>query len=158
MSSIRGNGHLSRRGIECNDIRNIITRRRIQILVHSCLYYDMDEPIIQDHVFDQWSQELVILQNKYPDIAKHCDYAKAFSDFDGSTGFDLPHHNLEIVNKARYILSLHRNSLKKVVVKKHCKKKKHVIYCKCSNNKNNNKKRKKEIKNGKSKISRRIRH
>lgn len=129
---IRGNGHISKHGFECSEIRSLITRRRLQILVHSCLYYGMDTSLIPDHMFDKWSQELVQLQNDYPEIAEKCDYAKAFKDFDGSTGFDLPHHNLEIVNKARQLKQLSEQP-KKVNSKKGCKKKKHVIYLKRSN-------------------------
>ena len=39
----------------------LINRRERQILVHSCLYYQFNENLIQDHVYDAWSKELVEL-------------------------------------------------------------------------------------------------
>ena len=73
-----------------NTIEDLILRRRLQILVHSYLYYEMNTNIISDKQFDKWALELVKLQRDYPDIAKKVQYAEDFSDFDGSTGFDLP--------------------------------------------------------------------
>ncbi|AYN57762.1 DNA ligase [Arthrobacter phage DrManhattan] len=69
----------------------LIERRRRQILVHSILYYKLDRPLIADHVYDKWAQELIRLQTDYPDIAAHVGYHdEAFQSFTSSTGFDLP--------------------------------------------------------------------
>ena len=61
------------------------------ILIHSILYYEMNESIVSDKEFDDHAKQLVEMQNNYPDSAKASQYWNAFHDFDGTTGFDLPH-------------------------------------------------------------------
>lgn len=87
-----------------DDIASLISRRRRQLLVHSIIYYQMNDNIISDYTWSQWAKELVELQEKYPDIAKLCVYSEAFEDFDGSTGFNLPLDDPWGVNKARQLL------------------------------------------------------
>lgn len=72
------------------DIRAKINQRRRQILVHSIIYYVMNDSIVSDEDWSRWALELEDLQNKYPEIAKDCVYSDAFSDFDRSTGCNLP--------------------------------------------------------------------
>lgn len=103
---IKGTGSHSLLDVEWDEIRSLILRRRLQILVHSNLYYHKDKPIIQDHVFDSWSQELVKLQKKYPQIAERVDYHYYFEKFDGSTGMDLPYLMPEIDSKAQQIAKM----------------------------------------------------
>ena len=43
-----------------------IKRRRLQVLVHSCMYYELDQSIVDDQVFDGWCKELVELQKDKP--------------------------------------------------------------------------------------------
>jgi hypothetical protein len=74
-----------------NQIEELIHRRRRQILLHSNLYYSMNQNIISDHTYDLWCKELAELQRDYPEESKNVSfYFKEFSDFDGSTGCDLP--------------------------------------------------------------------
>ena len=63
-----------------------IQQRRLQILVHSYLYYKLDKPVISDAQWDRWAKELVRLQANYPTIAEQVIYANEFIDWDGSTG------------------------------------------------------------------------
>lgn len=91
-----------------NDVRELITRRRNQLLVHSALYYRMNENIISDHTFDMWSKELAELQKKYPEITEQCVYHDGFKDFDGSSGYNLPYHLPQILNAAARLLKVHR--------------------------------------------------
>lgn len=105
---IRGTYNLTQVGVETDEVRSLILRRRLQILVHSCIYYELDGNLISDRTWGTWAQELVKLQKKYPGIAKRVDYAQEFQDFDGSTGFNLPTRNPEIMNKARYLLKIHK--------------------------------------------------
>lgn len=63
-----------------------IQQRRLQILVHSYLYYKMDKPVISDAQWDKWARELVEYQKQHPDIAEQVIYDDEFSDWDGSTG------------------------------------------------------------------------
>ncbi len=103
---IRGTHNLTQVGVETDEIRSLILRRRLQILVHSCIYYELDSNLVSDRTWSTWAQELVKLQKKYPGIAKRVDYAQEFQDFDGSTGFNLPTRNPEIMNKALYLLKI----------------------------------------------------
>lgn len=66
-----------------------IQQRRLQILIHSNLYYAHDKNIISDSQWDKFAMELVELQKKYPDISRKVRYADEFKDFDGSSGADL---------------------------------------------------------------------
>ncbi len=70
-------------------VKELITRRRRQVLVHSHIYYRLNDSIISDSLFDKWAKELAELQETHPEISKTCKYAKEFEDFDGSTGFHL---------------------------------------------------------------------
>jgi hypothetical protein len=89
------------------DLKDVINRRRRQILVHSFLYYQMNTNIISDHAFDQWSKELADLQQQYPETARECIFAKEFESFDGSSGYNLPYHYPEIQSTARKLLKIH---------------------------------------------------
>lgn len=70
-------------------IAELIKRRRRQILVHSCLYYELNQSIISDAQWSEWALELENLQKKYPDIAAKVEFSKEFKDFDHSTGANL---------------------------------------------------------------------
>lgn len=70
-----------------------IQQRRYQMLVHSYIYYEMNENIISDSQWSQWAMELVELQHKYPDIAEQVPYADDFADWDGSSGAFLTYTN-----------------------------------------------------------------
>lgn len=85
-------------------VKELIQRRRLQVLVHSCIYYILDDSIIDDSTWSRWAAELVELQQKYPEIAETVCWHEAFSGFDGSTGFDLPLEDEWVLNKARYLL------------------------------------------------------
>ena len=63
------------------DIVNLIKRRRFQILVHSYIYYRLNDNIISNATFDQWANELIELQQKYPEISKNTELYDVFSDF-----------------------------------------------------------------------------
>lgn len=84
-----------------------IKQRRLQILVHSCIYYNFDTTIVPDYKYDKWARELVDLQKRYPRESKEVkEYYKYFKDYDGSTGFDLPINSGAIIYKAEYLLRL----------------------------------------------------
>lgn len=89
-----------------------IQQRRYQILVHSYIYYQLNDSIVSDDVFDRWAKELFELQEKYPDEAKKARFHNEFVDFDGSTGFDLPYSHPDIQaigNRLMYIKKNKRN-------------------------------------------------
>jgi NAD-dependent DNA ligase len=93
-------------------MESLINRRRRQVLIHSAIYYRWNKSIIDDHTFDKWAKELADLQTAYPEIASKCVYAKEFEDFDGSSGFDLPHHYPEVQSTALKLLRYHKERLK----------------------------------------------
>lgn len=96
-------------GADVEVIRELIHRRRRQIIVHSVLYYRLDETLISDSQFDSWSIELVKLQRDYPELAMTVGYeAEAFSGFTGSTGFDLPIDDPRVIATARRLLARHK--------------------------------------------------
>ena len=88
------------------EIAALIHRRRQQILVHSVLYYRMNENLIDDTTWSRWALQLEDLQNKYPKISEKVPLNEEFRNFDHSTGSDLPLDNPWAVNKARYLLYL----------------------------------------------------
>ena len=57
------------------------------ILVQSYIYYQLDDNIVSDRMYDMNARQLIKLQKKYPNIKT--EYSKIFSDFESGTGFDL---------------------------------------------------------------------
>ena len=47
-------------------IVSLIERRRRQLLVHSYIYYELNDSIISDDTWSKWAVELEELQRKYP--------------------------------------------------------------------------------------------
>ena len=87
-------------------IASKIQQRRLQMLIHSKLYYDMNTNLIPDRQFDIWGMELVKLQREHPNIAKRICYAEAFKDWDASTGAFLPLQDEWVCRKANQILAI----------------------------------------------------
>lgn len=94
------------------EIAELIQQRRLQILVHSCIYYEFNSNIISDKQFDEWAKELVQLQKDYPEIASKVRYAKEFEGFEGNTGFDLPLKDDWVVSKALQFVPYHKRIIK----------------------------------------------
>ena len=63
-----------------------IQQRRYQMLVHSYIYYEMNESIISDSQWSKWATELAELQSNYPIIANTVVYSADFANWDGSSG------------------------------------------------------------------------
>jgi hypothetical protein len=80
-----------------------IQQRRYQMLVHSYIYYNMNENIVSDSKWSAWAVELAEMQHKYPDISKEVPYAKDFEGWDGSSGAFL-----EYEDKPNIILTANR--------------------------------------------------
>lgn len=99
------------------EIAEKIQQRRLQILVHSCIYYELNQSNIPDTTWDKWAKELVQLQKDYPNIAKEVVYADAFDGFDGSTGFDLPLKDEWVMNKAKQLCRYSTRKVKPKTVK-----------------------------------------
>lgn len=81
-------------------LKEKIKQRRAQMLIHSCLYYDMDTNIVSDDQWQHWADELEKLQKENPGLIEIGFYDKYFRDWDGATGSHLPHRDKWVYNKA----------------------------------------------------------
>ena len=99
------------------NIKSKIKQRRLQMLVHSYIYYKLDKNIVDDATWSRWAKELQQLQDKYPDESKEVEWAEAFEGWDGSSGAFLPLDDEWVRQKAMKILEIH-DRIKKKPVKK----------------------------------------
>lgn len=83
------------------------------MLVHSFLYYQLNENIISDTTFDAWARELANLMRDYPEDAKQSHHYRAFKDYTGDTGYDLPFGDPLVQSRAQQLLKYHKERLKK---------------------------------------------
>jgi len=72
------------------------------MIVHSYIYYELNDCIISDHDYDMKAKQLVKYKNDYPETWRHSEYYKQFGDdYNGSTGFtfyeDLNDHQQKII-------------------------------------------------------------
>ena len=56
------------------------------MLVHSYIYYELDDSIISDAQWSKWAVELAELQKKYPEESAEVEDYEQFKDWDGSSG------------------------------------------------------------------------
>ena len=89
---------------EC--IKALILRRRLQVWVHSMIYYNLNANIVSDAVWSRWAEDLECLQTMYPELASEVEYAEVFEEFDHATGANLPTDNERINSKAAYLLKI----------------------------------------------------
>ncbi|RPK19969.1 DNA ligase LigA-related protein [Paenibacillus xylanexedens] len=89
-----------------NEVRELIKRRRNQVLIHSIIYYRYGTSVIDDKKFDEWAYQLAALQLQYPEISEQCPYAQEFKGFDGTTGYHLPMYDSGLLSKALYIIQI----------------------------------------------------
>ena len=60
------------------------------IIVHSIIYYELNDSVISDKKFDSTARQLVKMQKRMErQKLKKTMYYYCMHDFDGSTGFDL---------------------------------------------------------------------
>lgn len=94
-------------------IKALIKRRRLQIWVHSMIYYNLNANLVSDYTWSQWGEELECLQKMFPKLSKETPYYKEFKDFDHSTGQNLPKDNEVINSKAEYLLKIAYNKYRR---------------------------------------------
>jgi hypothetical protein len=85
------------------DTFELIIRRRRQMLVHSYIYYYLDDNVVTDHRWMSWAQELDRLQREHGKVFAFYDWA--FRDWDGSSGFQLPSTDPDIHRVAERLLA-----------------------------------------------------
>lgn len=83
------------------------------IILHSIIYYELNESVISDRQFDKKARALVKLMNRYPEETENSEYYRAIYDFDGSTGFLLYHRLKKSQRKylrhiAKHIIHLYK--------------------------------------------------
>lgn len=87
-----------------------------QILVHSMIYYNLNDSVISDKKFDKLCRLLVRKMEQYgPKKMAKTEYGYVFHDFDGSTGFDLTDRlssedREKIERIARFVIRLYKAS------------------------------------------------
>jgi len=84
-----------------------IRQRRAQMLIHSCIYYHLDDSIVSDHTWQRWADELCDLQCEHKEGIGY--YDEDFEGWDGSSGFNLPLRHPAILGRAQQILEHHNN-------------------------------------------------
>lgn len=91
--------------IDVDAIKSKIRQRRSQMLIHSCIYYQMDQNLISDDKWQEWANELAELQTKYPECCKINFFDIDFSDWTGDSGFNLPLRNPWVWGKSLQLLN-----------------------------------------------------
>lgn len=84
----------------------LIAQRRTQMVVHSYLYYVLDQPIVSDDTWQRWADELAQLQRAHPGPVNDMDHD--FADWTGDTGMHLPRGGT-VHLQALHLLKLHEN-------------------------------------------------
>lgn len=70
-------------------IADKISYKQRQILIHSFIYYNLDNNRISDQDYDKLSYSLVDMMKKHPDGFRQSEYKDVFEFFDASSGFGL---------------------------------------------------------------------
>ena len=86
---------------DTNETVELIKRRRLQLIVHSAIYYEFNDNIISDHQYDDWTEELVKLHKENPNYSDRFD--QYFKDWNGETGFHFPKDE-EIMTRAGRVM------------------------------------------------------
>lgn len=86
-----------------SEVGSLIKRRRLQMLIHSCIYYELDTEVISDNKWQEWANELAGLLKENPD--EYNDrFDEFFIDWDGTTGYNLPHRHPWVLGKAQALV------------------------------------------------------
>lgn len=87
-------------------IREFIHRRRRQMIVHSVIYYRLNDNIVDDHTWQEWANQLAAVQKMHPTLKCIGFHDELFDDWDGSTGNHLD--LVEYYSHAQSVLGYHR--------------------------------------------------
>lgn len=80
-----------------------IRRRRLQIMVTSYMYSELDETYISDEEWDRRAKELAELQKEYPQESKVTVYYEKFKDWEGDTAAGLTYDDW-VISTAHHLL------------------------------------------------------
>jgi len=84
-------------------VKEYILRLRRNMLVHSHLYYRLDNQLVPDDLWQRWADELAEVQKDYGTDWDY--YDEFFADWDGSTGYHLPSDKW-VVYKAAFLMNI----------------------------------------------------
>lgn len=87
---------------------SLVMRKRRNFLLHSFLYYVLDESVIEDTKFDSICKDLCELQRKLPKLCSMLPYhelCKQLDDSGSGSYIKKEEYPLEIVNRAFQVLS-----------------------------------------------------
>lgn len=76
------------------------------IMVNSIIYYELNNNIVTDRMYDDNSKVLAVLIKEHPQYSKQCYYWYVIHDFDGNTGFDLKDRLTEFDKTHLYNIAL----------------------------------------------------
>lgn len=88
------------------EIKELIKRRRLQMLVSSYLYEKQNFNVYSDYTWDMMAKELAQLQNEHPDLASQVEYADMFNGWTGDSGAFLgsDYDTVKRANRVRYLI------------------------------------------------------
>ena len=86
--SMRSDQKIEENPILKEEVRSLIARRRRQMLVHSHIYYKLDDNVIDDHLWQKWANELRDLQSQYGEVWEE-SLDNQFKGWTGDTGAHL---------------------------------------------------------------------
>ena len=85
-------------------VQSKIRQRRSQMLVHSRIYYVLDENIVSDDTWQKWANELRDLQEQYPQYCKIGFFDREFATWNGDSGAFLPLNDPYVVTKTQQVI------------------------------------------------------
>ncbi|NDG33082.1 hypothetical protein EB118_23825 [bacterium] len=97
------------------DLKERIKRLRSIMLINSCIYYEMNDNMISDDLWQELANELADLQDKHPEQCKIDWFDQYFEGWDGTSGYDLPLRHPWVYSKAAQILRFHKEDMKNAV-------------------------------------------
>ena len=95
-----------------------IQQRRLQMLIHSYIYYKMNESLVSDSKWTEWALDLKRLQEQYPEIAEKVMLHNYFIDWDGSSGAFLPLNLPWVEQIAKSLVNQNPLLIRKKIVEK----------------------------------------
>lgn len=95
-------------------LKEKIKQRRSQMLIHSCIYYELNDNVISDYQWQAWADELEKLQKENPEACNIDFYDYEFRNWNGATGNHLPHRDPWVYAKAQRILNICRRGLQPI--------------------------------------------
>lgn len=88
--------HIDYEKLNEQEIFELVNQRRRQLLVHSFLYYRMNMNTIEDTRYDEFTVNLIELQDKFPEIAERCIFPDDFRGFQTGWSYQLPYEHPDV--------------------------------------------------------------